>query len=116
MRKTPELSGPLFCAGFLSLLVFLGHSSLVQRERWCASALCGLLNIGLITAVQSRLSISVRLGLLLLLLLLILLHLRLLRGHDAEIVFGVLQIVLGHHTVSGGVRITSQLQILLEDV
>jgi hypothetical protein len=36
--------------------------------------------------------------------------------HDAEVVFGVLEIAFGHHPVARGVRVPRKLQILLVDV
>ena len=38
------------------------------------------------------------------------------RGDDAEIVLGVLEIVLGHDAVAGGLRIAGELQVLLGDM
>jgi hypothetical protein len=44
------------------------------------------------------------------------LHLRLCGGNDAVIVFGVLQVVFGHHAVAGAVGIAGELRIFFSDV
>ncbi len=42
--------------------------------------------------------------------------LRLSRRHDAVIVLGMLEIILGHHAVARGVGVTGELQVLFIDV
>ena len=117
MRMTPDYRRRTsICAGFFTLLVFPGHAGFVQRERRCAGTLLLRLTIGLFRAAISDTRLLRPVAIRLLLLLLVLLHLRLLRGQDAKIMFGVLQIVLGHDAIARGVRVARQLQILLVDM
>lgn len=101
-------------AGLFAFFVVLGHSGFVQREGRTA---CALLRIGRIAPSVARALLPIAatclLMLVLLLLLLKLLRLRLLRRQDAEIVLGVLQIILCHHPVAGRVRVARELEIFL---
>jgi hypothetical protein len=54
--------------------------------------------------------------LLLSLLLLILLLLLCLRSHDAVVVLGMLEIILRHHPIAGGIGVARELEIFLIDV
>ncbi len=75
------------------------------------------LDIGLVAAIAVAVPIAVA-GLLLLqgLLLLVLLQLGLLGGHDAVIMFGMLEIVLRHDAVARRVGVAGKLEVLLVDI
>ncbi len=104
----------------------------VQVEGRCAGAVVGsiaglaallgaaavAIHIAIAIPIGGGIAVPVSVGgstvrILLLALLLILLLLLLLRGEDAVIMFGVLEIVLRHHAVARGVGIARELQIFL---
>jgi hypothetical protein len=118
MRRTPDYATQhSVCAGFLAFLGFAGHTGLVQRKGWCTGTLLWRVTVRLLsTAVSDALLLRPVAVRLLLLLLLILLHLGLLGGQDAEVMLGVLQIVLCHHAIAGRVRVARKLKILLVDM
>lgn len=90
---------PLFHGGFFVVLVaFVG-----QREGGAAALACRFSAIGP--------HIAGTIAIMMVLLRLLLLNLKLSGIHEAEIVLGMLEIVLGHHPVACGVRIPGELEI-----
>lgn len=105
----------LFCSVRLFALVFVLAGVFRQGERWSALARLLLRILLLIAALlSSRTAILIGVLLLLRLLLLLVLLLRLrLRRHDSVVVLGVLQIILRHHAVAGGIGVTRELKVFL---
>ena len=106
---------PLFRAFFLS------GRCVGQRKRRSALLRCTLdvrlvarAIWGAILAIPIGLSAALLLGLRVVLRLLSLLRLD--RGHDAEVVLGVLKVALGHNPVALRVRIAGKLKVLLIDM
>ena len=106
---------PLFRAFFLS------GRCVGQRKRRSARLRCTLdvrlvarAIWGAILAIPIGLSAALLLGLRVVLRLLSLLRLD--RGHDAEVVLGVLKVALGHNPIALRVRIARELEVLLVDM